>query len=362
MNLASYLAGAEEDSITLISVSYRSALFLRKNIALARAMNPGMHFHWLVVQNTPGPDAASDLAEDDPDFYVIPGPKNTAMEAKSVGYGSFQHAKAVNIAMAYCRSRFAVVLDPDCYILYPNWMSRIRGMMKRNKVCFWGTPYHPERLNSFNVFGRTYMYFPTAICLFINRRELQSRHYFELDFTPPVRGEYNWMATQRGIRSIMAERAGLLNRLAKVTRQYGWKGLLSVQRLVCIKYGWDPRKDIGYFIYKTYRRRVKYGYTPMYYKRRPPLLFSLFKFLIPQSFSAYPKRRNYWLTKPFDFLPQEVIERWEQFFFKGEPFALHVGKVTYNATQSDPELLEEILNAWIARHAPAPASAEKSND
>ncbi|WP_009965059.1 glycosyltransferase family 2 protein [Verrucomicrobium spinosum] len=344
MNIHQYFDAVGEDDLTIISVSFRSASLLRQNLALTRKLNPDTRVHWMVVQNTPAPDNASDLQEDDPDFYVIPGPRITKREKSNVGYGSFHHGKALNMALSYAITSHILLLDPDCFIVKDQWIREVPALMRRKQFCFWGTPYHPERLNAYNVFGRTYMYFPTAICMFIDRARLQKNLHFGLDFTPPVRGKINSFTYRDRILNAAKSHRSSVGKAIAIAREAGIRGLVDVFRLTNLKWAWDKRPDIGHLVYEQYHKKVKVGYTAMHYSRPFPAWFKLLKALVPQHCTAYPKRNHYWTKQTFAMLPPEVHERWEQFFIRDEPFAFHLGKVTYNPHKSDAALLAEVLS------------------
>ncbi len=353
MTLQQYFQAAPAMGLTIVSVCFRSTALLRQNLALMRHLNPDTPIYWLVVQNTPEPERAEELQEDDPDFYVIPGPLALSTERNTVAYGSLHHAKALNIAVAYATTQHLLIIDPDCFIVLPRWLQKVPALMKKESLMFWGTPYHPERLGAFNVFGRTYHYFPTGICLFINRRALHQQHRFDLDFTPPVsRSVDRQQQYHQQVREICQATPKLWPRILQLVSQLGWGSLLTAWRLTCRKWSWDPRRDIGHHIYERYHRTVKYGYTAIYYARKIPLLFRLCHWAIPQALTAYPKRRHYWLTTPFPFIPEPVQQRWEQFLHQGRPFAFHVGKVTYNPFSEDQMLLAQVLQQLLQTPLP----------
>jgi len=146
-------------------------------------LNPGRRVWWLVVENATDADSGPSL-HGETSFVVLPGVPVIAAERESIHYGSFQHARAINVAVNYCATDRLLVLDPDCFIVLPEWISRLQLEMDQRHLGFWGVPYYPKRLCDFNSFGKTHMYFPTAICMMIDRALINREYGYPLDFMP----------------------------------------------------------------------------------------------------------------------------------------------------------------------------------
>lgn len=353
--LSHYQETCKPDDLTIVTVSFRTARMLRKNLALARALNPHTRFWWIVVENSGDAEEREEL-EAAEDFVIVSGPTLTPEERKSVHYGSFHHAKALNIGFAYAVTNRVLALDPDCFIVLPEWIDRVSVLMDQEKYIFWGTPYHPERLNSFNVFGRTFMYFPTAICMFVDRARLQAQHHFEIDFSPPVHGEATSLEYWTRLQELLngrsnGQKVGRLSAWCELIRDHGIKGVLNALQLKSPKWTPDRRIDIGHRLYALYHRQCRYGHTSVYYPRRLPPLFGLWKSLIPQAICGFPKKRGHWRKVAFSKAAKDLAGqgRWEQFYMGEKPFALHIGKVTYAGEEVDINVITSLIPTMIER-------------
>jgi len=352
MDIEDYFAAAQPGDLTIISVSYGSAPLLNLNRFLVRALNPGKKILWVVVENTPeGLDGG--LSENDPDFYVLPGVPLSEAEQKNVGYGSLAHAKAINIAVSYVKTNVYLLLDPDCYIVKTGWIEWLEDKMSGEKLGFFGTPYHPERLSHFTPFKQTYMYFPTAICMAVNKRWIEQRGYFYSDYSPDCDGQINQIGYQMMLHELAAaaslpikKRMGLW---ARAIRQHGVRVVLHKLRVTPKRFRFDRRYDIGHKMHDFYRKRLNLSTTSVRFIRRLPPLFEVWKWFVPQAILAYPKKRGYWTRQKMSFVPDglESQGRWEEFFAEGKPFAFHIGKVTYCGDKSDFSVAQEIVNGIV---------------
>lgn len=141
------------EDVTLCSVSYHSRFHLAMNYELT--CQQSKNFRWIVVQNGP--------PEDLPNFSVIPGAKrppaipagNPAIKAVS-----YHHAMGLNLALPHIRSRFAVFIDPDFFIVPP--LAEVMDFMDRRGLAFFGAPYaiDPNK--------RRRQDFPCAFCMFVD--------------------------------------------------------------------------------------------------------------------------------------------------------------------------------------------------
>ena len=76
-----------------------------------------------------------------------------------------------------------------------------------------------------------------------------------------------------------------------------------------------------------------------------PPLFRLWKALIPQAVCGFPKKKGHWRKVAFSKAARGLWGqgRWEQFYMGEEPFALHIGKVTYAGDESDINMIMSLL-------------------
>ena len=355
MNIAKYLKDAKNEDITIISVSYGSMALLAVNRMLVDRLNPTGKIHWIVVDNTPS-ESTGGVSIDNKHFYVLPGVVLSKDESENIGYGSIAHAKAVNIAVAYVKTDIYLVLDPDCFIVKRDWVEWLLNRLRFRRIAFFGTPYHPERLSNFTLIRQTYMYFPTAICMAVNKSLLENMCFFYSDFSPNIDGIFNK-------KNFQSEIAAKFRRSEKLVSGSFFKkrivdcadcfcSFIHVFFLFIIRLRLSRRYDIGHKMYEFYSKRVSVETASVRFVKEFPPLFRFWKWVIPQSVLGYPKRREYWTNKKISYVPVglESQGRWEEFFVDGEPFAFHIGKVTYCGDRSDFHLAFKIVSKIINDH------------
>jgi hypothetical protein len=330
--------------LTIISVSYNSKPYLELNYRLVKALNPDTPFEWIVVQNTPADKLADDLAMDDPRFTMVPGAHMTAEEANNISYGSYHHVKGLHIGLYYATSPHVLVLDPDCFMLRPNWINRVQDYVNEQGLCFWGTPYHPDRFYN-------YRDFPTAIGMWINRGLLQSQyHQYELNFYPVTNhwffSKVFYWAIQRQINDFNNLKCFFNGRnrehpLSRNRHAY-WVVREFVRRRV-------PQllvgtvKDTGYQVFKAFYKKVPSAVMAVAFKDlRTPKVKQIEAFL-PDRLRLIPKRVKYLqAVGPLDEAIRQDFPTSEQFYWQGELFALHLGKVSYSV--ANPQAQQRIFD------------------
>ena len=98
-------------------------------------------------------------------------------------------------------------------------------------------------------------------------------------------------------------------------------------------------------MHNFYRSKVKVQTTSVRFMRDYPPFFRIWKWLVPQWILSYPKNKGYWTRQKFSCVPQglEAQGRWEEFFVGNDPFAFHVGKVTYCGDLDDLSVARRII-------------------
>lgn len=350
--VAEYQKQARADDLTIVMVSFKSISLVKKNIETTTRLNPTQKIWWIVIDNSLESDDRF-VGECADDVVLIPGTSLLESERSNIYSGSIHHAKSLNIGLAYTKTDWVLVLDPDCFVIVPNWIDLVRQAMVANGHIFWGTPYHPERFGRFNVFGGKFMYFPTAICMMIDRGRLQSRyHSHALDFTPPYSGKCNEVAYREEVQDLLRGRLVKKDwRLARgwyqLIRMHGIKGICDALFMVCRRLLEPKQRDTGFMIYDLYHKKVPHGVTKVNYKRKFPSLFWLWKWIIPQSWCGYPKRSGHWTSIGSELLSGVKVGRgsWEVFVWNEQPFAIHVGSsgIGNSAAHNDLSLLDAVL-------------------
>jgi hypothetical protein len=158
----------QTNRLTICSVSFNSGLHLAANYELTREINGDVR--WVVAQNGP--------LEDLPRFDVISGtepPKSIAAGNQNIKIASYHHALGLNATLPHIKTRFALFLDPDFFVVPP--LARVLDHMSSRGLAFFGAPYaidprKPRRQD-----------FPCAFCMFVDTERVDISQF---DFMPDV--------------------------------------------------------------------------------------------------------------------------------------------------------------------------------
>ena len=305
---------AAAGGLTICSVAYRAKQCLDWNEQLTRQLNPHERPHWLLFDNNVEPSERLD--ERDPRFTIV------RPAARDIDMG-YEHALGISALLSKVRTRFLLILDPDCFIVMPDWIRRVTEHMDRHEIGFFGTPINPQRHNS-------YRYFPYMVCMVVDLSRVPPG---DLCFIPDV-----WrLSAALGYRARRAlagiPKAGLLFRwlLTEQWKTNGWRikaqyGRGDVVKHESVQPVWDVERAV------------------------PPGIKRVVHALTPGSVSPVPKTPGYCSVQGFRSMgaPDVAALGWEEFVWRGEPFAFHVGSV-----HGKPGRYEASLEQVLARVAGA---------
>jgi hypothetical protein len=305
--------------VTICSVAYRAKTCLELNEQLMLRLNPDTKApDWLVFDNNTDETERLDAA--DPRFIVV----RPTRPPLHMGY---EHALGISELLSRVRTRFLLVLDPDCFVVYPNWLRDVPAYMIERRLGFFGTPMNPRRHNS-------YRYFPYMVCMFVDLARVSPR---DLCFVPDV---WQWSSQVRySIRSALATapKAGALFRWL-LTEQWltnGWRikarfGDGRETAFECAQPVWDIDEEL----------------------RRSGVLKRALHAMTPASLSPIPKQSGYCTARGFAsaLAPDAAALGWEEFMWRGEPFAFHVGSV-HGRERGYQRDLARVLDAFASREA-----------
>ncbi len=266
--------------LTALSVVHKEAGLLELNGKLTDAMNPGTDFAWIAVDN--GVESPSGLER----FEVCPGcpPIDPAY---SLDRGSMHHAQGLTKGCREVRTRYLLVIDPDFYVLRAHWVSDVLDHMQEQGLTVFGSCWHPR-------WWYQYRSFPTVHFMLI---DLERLPLAELDFRPGIREDSRYRAIVHA---------------AWLPASIRW--LLLLGRL----------KDTGYRIRrrlisdKGHRHEVL---TPHCLRWEDPLLGRLLRGC--RLVRDRVTRESFLRT----LCPEGYAAGWEEFFWKGQAFAVHLRNV-----------------------------------
>lgn len=332
--------------LSIVSVSYKSRPWLESLWKTIRDLNPGVEYEWLVIQNTPEESRSDDIRPDDPRFHVIEGPVLTQQEGRSKGYGSFHHAKALMLGYLYARSGIILTIDPDFFILYPDWIQRTVSLMQGRQIAFWGAGYPSRRL-------RAYRDFPMASCMFVNREQLHRNWMFNLDFSPDCDGAGNEQNVAGVImrKKVLKSCSHALLRRNTVYAKH-WRETLRFYLTSRWRHtGVDTEGDTGCKVYREFYGRVAHECLTVYANDPRSRLEKFIDALLPEHRRLYPRSNP--VRKALEASPFRAYRGIVDEYFLGDAlFAIHIGAVSYRADAGGAQierLLQSDLPAYVDR-------------
>lgn len=331
--------------LTLCSVSYKSAAYLDLNWQLTKYLNPTAQYEWVIVENTPPGDGDA-LVADNGRFKVMPVVEPPAVREKY--RASYQHGAALNALLAATHTRFVVLLDPDLFIIRPNWIDDVIAHMQRYSLTFFGVPYHPR-------WYRKYHDFPCAQALFVDLDHLPAA---DMNYLPDLINNPTPPQVKIWVRyQELCDNGEYIRGLAYLFRhsrtalaeEYAQRQMVSTSRdvgfFVFQKYSHNPetRSEIVQPVFRwTQQRLTPAGVSPLQ-------LIPFIEKLWPEGNRYISQRPNYFTSKGFrEFgLVDLTTHDWEEFVWQERPFAFHVRGYRQRPaapTQAAPDIAS-ILNS-----------------
>lgn len=318
--------------LTICTVSFGHGHLLSLNAQLAARLNPDFEHRaiWRIAENAPA-NAKDRITAGHGPFVIELGSKETSLGA------SYQHAHALNQLVQKTETRYLLVLDPDFYILYPDWVKAIPEYMAKHGLGFFGTPWHPR-------YNRNYRYFPAVHCMFI---DLEKVDKLELDFLP----ELDRIEVAGNPANSLLDRIGYFaNRKripwdtgVRIFERFGSQTLLSTE---CTKpvFRIDPANFPDFDVCDWKHR--------------------LIEAMLPERYCYLPKRRDTFTHSGFSersWVSSPLPNRWEESLWQGQPFGLHVRR-SFNAggrdKQAETDFLEQVLAELAAQVENASTSGQ----
>ena len=332
--------------LTIVSVYHASFSknLLETSWDLARRLNAGVNFTWLVADNT---SAGFTDKIDEKKFIVVPN----APISKYHGLVSQHHASGINACMSYVKTRFFLSHDSDFFIVRPNWIHETLEYMQRNNLAFFGVPYYVKD-------WQKYRYFPSVVGMFIDLEKIDRA---TIDWTPEyafksekkvlhIRKAYEQAKSRSAIRKMIksvmpATTSASLGRILRTTSMRDRKKSIT------------SALDTGYRIYLSHGKRndlFSECVTAVYRPGEDDLLNDeislrlshvLEKFL-PENLCYFPKRSGYYTEIGFRErgYPDATAMGWEEYIWRDRPFGIHVHGSASKTKKRNRSEEEEIKN------------------
>lgn len=185
---------------------------LHAHIALMDRLNPGFDWRLVVIDNSG--IAKERFVSNHPRVEVREGVALDGAKPLDARF-SYHHGSALNANLADVTSRYLLVLDPDLFVLYPNWMTEAIAHMRDRDLEFFGVPWHPRWYTK-------YRYFPAVHFLLI---DLQRVRAGDLDFCPELVENPSWSRRHQQAKAGTSASAPM-----RRAKRFGWRMLDAVYR------------------------------------------------------------------------------------------------------------------------------------
>jgi len=302
-----------------------------------RKLNPGVIVKWIIVENTPeGVENRFEIGGTDT-IKVIKGVPNTF---QGIAPASYHHASGLKLALAEAKTQFALILDPDFYIVRKGWIADVLSYMTEYKLAFFGAPYNPKRYMK-------YRYFPCIHAMFVDLERVSQN---EIDFTP----DYNQPLLLENREKVQVVKSNFIKKTVLFLKNHA-RIILKRNSVI------GSSRDTGYRIYEKFhadQTHTSRALTPVFKFTRsgikPWYLTSLINRLYETGFSDHssyiPKKAGYFSERGFEEsgFPSVSELGWDEFMWQGKPFGFHLqgarkdGKTTDHSTSL--ETLRRVLN------------------
>lgn len=121
------------EPLTIITVNYLAKPYIEFQHSLIRRYSPDLIFKYVVVDNSPEPEVL------DIPYLYIKKAEYTLKEDKFINYASFSHAAALDKALPQIHTRFALITDPDFFLMVN--IPQVLEYMQQEKISVYGSPY-----------------------------------------------------------------------------------------------------------------------------------------------------------------------------------------------------------------------------
>ena len=282
------------------------------NLDLLKEKNKNLKFDINILNN-------SKLSFKNKSNYQIIDIDNKNNSKNYYSHGSVQHGESLNIFFKTIfkkKYKYLLIIDPDIFMIKKNILSKNLTYMKKNKLTFYGSCWHP-------FWFRKFKNFPSIHCLFINTNIIDLIY---LDFMP---NNINQNQIPKNYNNKKKKNYKSLIRIIK---------FYTINRIFISK-----SMDTGSKIYLNFKSS-KYKYDVFEPGLNNNNFFFQFPFLKNKFFryfeSLLPENISY-LPKKFQIISDKYIKNIEYFYIDKVKVALHFRK-TFN-TNVNLDLVKSYL-------------------
>lgn len=323
---------------TVVAVSFNSRWCIAENVRLAAGLNQGAILPWIVVENSPQ-DSSERYESINPAIQVVDGDPKPPDKSTS-----WHHAQSLHRALESVSTRYVVLIDPDYFVIRPEWVEDITNHMAHNKLAVFGSPNHPLRFR----IGRVVRYVPVVTFLVIDLHRIPVT---DIDMRPD-------MDNLRGITNQTT--SSLLRLSTSKDRLYQAKeapAIGTMARSELTRRAWKPiwnrmsewtNQGLFYDTGHRLRRKLEHrndlawdAVTPAWENPlfapgsswQQNLRRSIARSILPDRLSPYPVKDGSWTETTFKDvgLPNILGFGSEEFFWRDYPFAFHIGSAFHTS-------------------------------
>lgn len=282
---------------------------------------------------------------------------------------SYHHAAALNRALEAIETRYAIVIDPDFYVVEPNWIATVISAMEKSGAALLGAPWHPR-------WFQKYRDFPCVHFMVVDREALElKRDLLDPDLSAHERYlSPFWEALcAQSWRLDLASARRILRNLPTAIRE-GRRQRRTI----------GTRRDTGFALKQHFAADAGRRFAML-----TPVFDASAEAFVPSAVSRWQSNRvrEAFLPKALRYVPDRarIAKRgfreagfpdvrgsgWEEFLLGGKPFAFHVrGEHQRKSVGGhDPAAVKLVADrilamqgeAPLAEPVPAPAAARTNN-
>ena len=298
------------------------------------------------VRMGPSLERVSKAVMEDPAHRNVAKPERRRLLAKYLG--SYHHAAGLAVALAGVKTRYAVVIDPDFYVVRPGWIAEITGHMQGQDLAVFGAPWSPR-------WRQKYRGFPSTHLMAIDLEKIPAPA--EL-LKPDLLAGGRRVASPLWSRFAEAGGPGRLQAALAILR----RPARAIAEDLAQRREIGGARDTGYGLMQDVRARpeLKTDLVQAVFRREDGFLpgavtplqsHPLMEALLPEHLRYLPRRHVAARGFAAFGYPDFRGRGWEEFLWRGEPFAVHVrGELQRRPGRGvDFEGLRGDLSAILAR-------------
>ena len=179
---------------TIITSFFRDSGHLIRNMKTVRRFNPNSDYEWILIDNSSGGEDFNTIKDEK--FIIYKGIEEKYIQPFFLKKVSAANAISLNFGITKTNTRFICVMDPDFFIVYPNWIDAVLSYMDEAAIGILSAPYHPMWYEKAHRATGHFMVIDTD---FVPKALLDFTPALD-DFDPNNKERPKWMGKRRNLR------------------------------------------------------------------------------------------------------------------------------------------------------------------